>query len=167
MHNARLVTLVAGFLLIVGCATTTGPAKTQLQMREFQTRTFETPDAMAVLKAMVNVLQDDGYIIKDANTDLGLLSASKEVNVESTGEAVFASLFAGANARWAKNSIFDVTANVSQYGETCRVRTTFQMKKMNNKGEVMDVKQIDDEAHYQEFFSKVHKGIFIDVEEGL
>lgn len=165
--DRKTFVLLSTCLLFAGCATTGAPKKTQLEMREFQTRTFETPDALGVLKAMVNVLQDDGYIIRDANTDLGLLSATKEVDVESTGEAFVAALFAGNNARWAKNSIFDVTANVSQYGETCRVRVTFQMKKMNNKGEVMDVEQISDEAHYQEFFAKVYKGIFLDVDQGL
>ena len=167
MRTKESVILLAGLLTFGGCATTGTPVKTQMEMRQFQTRTFETSDAMAVLKAMVNVLQDDGYIIRDANTDLGLLSASKEVDVSSGGDIFVAALFGGANARWAKNSLYDVTANVSEYGETCRVRVTFQVKKMNNKGEVMDVKQIDEESHYVDFFAKVHKGIFLDVEEEL
>jgi hypothetical protein len=40
------------------------------------------------------------------------------------------------------------------------------MKKMNNKGEVMDVSPIDDEQHYTQFYDKVSKGIFLQ-EEGL
>jgi len=36
---------------------------------------------------------------------------------------------------------------------------------MNNKGEVMDVRQIDDAKYYQEFFGKVDKGIFIQKEK--
>jgi len=167
MRAKEMVVLLAGLLMFSGCATTGAPAKTQLEMRQFQTRTFETADAKAVLKAMVNVLQDDGYMIRDANVELGLLSASKEVDVSSGGDIFFATLFGGANARWAKNSLFDVTANVSAYGERCRVRVTFQVKKMNNKGEVMDVKQIEEEKHYVDFFAKVHKGIFLDVYEEL
>ena len=106
-------------------------------------------------------------MIKQANTDLGLLSATKEVDIESTMEAIFASAFGGNDARWAKNSIIEATANVTGRAESCRVRVTFQMKKLNNKGEVMEVEQIDDGKHYQDFFAKVHKGIFLDVDQGL
>jgi hypothetical protein len=35
---------------------------------------------------------------------------------------------------------------------------------MNNRGEVMLVQQVDDEQYYQDFFSKVDKGIFIQKE---
>ena len=63
MRNILVFMLTGLFVLVslTGCATT-APAKTQLQMREFQTRNFETTDDKAVLKALVNVLQDDGYI---------------------------------------------------------------------------------------------------------
>ena len=53
-----------------------------------------------------------------------------------------------------------------KYDDKCKVRVTFQMKKMNNKGEVMDVQQIDTESHYVEFFDKVDKAIFLQ-KEGL
>jgi hypothetical protein len=39
------------------------------------------------------------------------------------------------------------------------------VKIMNNKGEVVDVTQVDDAAFYQDFFSKVDKGIFIEKEK--
>jgi hypothetical protein len=41
------------------------------------------------------------------------------------------------------------------------VRVNCNLKVMNNKGEVVDVKQVDDAAFYQDFFSKVDKGIFM------
>ena len=66
-----------------------------------------------------------------------------------------------------KNSIIESTANVSERGETCRVRVTFQIKTFDRKGNVKKVKQIEDEAHYTDFFAKVHKGIFLDVDQGL
>ena len=150
-----------------GCATTTRkPQQTQLQIRQFQTRTFETDDVKMVMKALINVLQDDDYIIKDANLELGLFSAQKEVDIENAGSVLLATLAAGNNARWAKNTIIDVTANISEYGATCKVRANFQLKKMNNKGEVMKVEKITDEQHYTEFFGKVNKGIFLQ-DEGI
>jgi hypothetical protein len=61
--------------------------------------------------------------------------------------------------------VIDCTANVSQFGEKTRVRTNFQLKKMNNKGGVEQVQTMDDPKFYQEFFTKVDKGIFIEKEQ--
>lgn len=149
---------------VVGCATT-APQKTQMEIREFQTRTYATNDVRMVMKAMLNVLQDDGFIVKNANTELGLLHASKEMNVQNTGEAFWSSVFFGANARWKKNSIMEATANVSEFGQECRVRVNFQVKVLDNVGNVMDVRQVDDAQYYQTFFSKVDKGLFIQSEK--
>jgi hypothetical protein len=57
------------------------------------------------------------------------------------------------------------TLNVSEYGTECRVRANFQIKVMNNKGNVMDIKQIEDDKFYQDFFAKGDKGIFIQKEK--
>jgi hypothetical protein len=54
---------------------------------------------------------------------------------------------------------------VSEYGEQARVRVNFQIKVLNNKGGIMKIEQIDDEKYYQDFFSKVDKGIFIQKEK--
>ena len=151
---------------IACCATSGGaPQQTQLQIREFQTKTYETNDTKMVMKAVLNVLQDDAFIIKDANTDLGFMTASKEIDVESKGQAFLATLFSGANATWKKNSIIEATANVSEFGTQTRVRMIFQTKTMDNKGGVVEVKQIQDEKYYQDFFAKVDKGIFIEKEK--
>src|SRR5213593_2649745 len=58
MRRSPLFLLIA----VLGCA---APASqlvrpsTQLQTREFQTRTYETTDTPMVMKALLNVLQDD------------------------------------------------------------------------------------------------------------
>ena len=155
--------LVAMF--VAGCATASVPEKTQLQIREFQSRTFEVSDTKMVMKTMLNVLQDDGFIVKNANVELGFLNAMKELDVENKGEVFFLTLFLGASARWKKNSIIEATANVSDVGPRIRVRVNFQVKVMDNRGGVVQVKQIEDEKFYQEFFSKVDKGIFLQKEK--
>ena len=157
------------FIMIVlfsyGCAPTeTIPEKTQLQIRELQTRTYQTDDVKMVLKAMLNVLQDDGYIVKNTNTDLGFLSATKEIDIENRGEALLSTFLLGNQASWKKNALIEATANVSSFNKECRVRVNFQVKVMDNKGGVREVKPIDDVKHYEDFFSKVDKGIFIQKE---
>ena len=39
--------------------------KSQLEMREIQTRFFDTSDTTKVMKAAVNTLQDSGFIIQE------------------------------------------------------------------------------------------------------
>ena len=115
--------------------------------------------------ALLNVLQDDGFIVKTAVVDLGLLTASKEVDVEKPASALFAKLMSGISARWKKNKIIETTTNVSAFGKQTRVRVNFQMKTLDNKGGVCEIRQIEDLNYYQEFFSKVEKGVFIQKEK--
>jgi uncharacterized lipoprotein YmbA len=152
-------------LSLAACVPAVQPQKTQLEIREFQTRSYETRDAKMVMKAVLNVLQDDNFIVKNANTELGLLSATKELDVSSGGEKFFAVLFAGYNARYKQNSVVECSANVSEHGEQTRVRMNFQMKVLDNRGGVMQITNIDDEAYYREFFAKVDKGVFIQKEK--
>jgi hypothetical protein len=149
-----------------GCATTgVVPGKTQLQIREFQTRTYDTNDTKMVMKAVLNVLQDDGYIVKNAVPDLGLLTAEKQIDIENKTEAFFATFFAGAQARWEKACFIECSANISEYGKQSRVRVNFQLKTLDNKGGIVEIKQLEDAPYYNLFFSKVDKGIFIEKEK--
>jgi len=158
----RVIYLFIFGLIIIGCTTTTPtPTKTQLEIREFQTREYDTNDVKMVMKSLLNVLQDDGYIVKNANVELGLLSATKEIDVESKGQAFLLVLLAGKDARWRKNSIIECSGNVTEMGKVCKVRVNFQVKTMDNVGAVIEVKTIDDALFYQTFFAKVDKGIFI------
>ena len=51
---------------------------TQLEKRQFQTRTYETIDKPLVMKAMLNVLQDEGFIVYNANPLLGFIYGVKD-----------------------------------------------------------------------------------------
>ncbi|UCE98898.1 MAG: hypothetical protein JSV82_06845 [Planctomycetota bacterium] len=139
--------------------------KSQLEIRQMQTREVDTSDTTMVLKAMLNVLQDDGFIVKQADSDLGFFTATKELDTEDTLAKAWGLFWWGPVAQWIENSVIDCTANVTKFGEKTRVRANFQMKQMNNKGGVERVQTIDDPKFYQEFFSKVDKGIFIEKEQ--
>jgi hypothetical protein len=161
-----LVLISALSLFVFSCASKVAvPQKTQLQIRQFQTRVYDTKNTKMVMKALLNVLQDDGFIVKNAVVDLGLMTAEKEVDVESSGAKYFAIFFMGANASWEKSMILEATANVSEFGEQTKVRMSFQAKVLDNTGRVVSVEQVQDEKYYQDFFSKVDKGIFIEKEK--
>ena len=87
------------------------PEKSQLEIREIQTRTYDTSDSKMVLKTMLNVLQDDGFIITEGNVELGLLSATKELDVQTEGAVFWGAFF---NLAWDMNAIIQATANVSE-----------------------------------------------------
>ncbi|MGC8763728.1 MAG: hypothetical protein ACP5VN_08880 [Acidobacteriota bacterium] len=155
-----MVFLMASLALLAACGGRK-PPETQMQIRQFQTREFEKVDVRTTMKAMMDVLQDEGYIVKQGSLDLGLLSAEKQVDVQSKAETFFAVFFAGANARYKKNSVVECSVNVSEFGSSARVRANFQMRLINNKGELMEVRPIHDEAFYRDFFAKVDKAIFL------
>ncbi len=133
---------------------------TQLQVREIQTREFDTTDTKLVMKSMMNVLQDEGFIIKNAVSDLGLLSAEKNIDIENKASAMLLTLVS-ENPRWNKHQTLEASANVSEYGCKTRVRVNFQIKTIDNYGCPANVETVTDPCMYQEFFDKVSKGIFI------
>lgn len=169
MRNFRVIlgSSFASLVFLCGCVPHEPdlPPPTQLQVREVQTRTFETANTKMVMKAMINVLQDDGYIVKNAVLDLGLLSAEKDVDIERRGEAACLTFMMGSEARWNKHVVLEASANISEFGEKTKVRINFQRKVFDNWGAVVHIEQIADPQYYQAFFNKVNKGIFIQSED--
>lgn len=135
------------------------PQKSQLQIRQMQTYTFDVDDFKMVMKAMLNVLQDEGYVVKNVDMSLGFLTATKDVE-----ERRALNIWFSDNPQWINQIIIDVTANVSEYQDKIRVRASFQQKEIDNLGVVYSVRQIDNPEFYQNFFSKVSKSIFIQQE---
>ncbi|MBC8125346.1 MAG: hypothetical protein H7X70_06395 [Candidatus Kapabacteria bacterium] len=154
--------------------------QTQLQTREIQTREFDTNDVKLIMKAMLNVLQDDGFVVKNAVPDLGLLTATKEIQITGGNngggdqfwsevfESVFKSNKSSRNTptnrqeqRYNKFKQIEVSINISELGRRSKVRANFQAKILDNVGSPVEVYPIQDPKYYQEFFTKVDKGIFI------
>lgn len=167
MRRICSLSLIFMMVLCVSCiAMRRGPAPTQLEVRQFQTRTFDTSDVKMIMKAMLHVLQDDGYMVKQANLDLGFLSATKEKDIENGWDSFWSEImYRRRKARWRKTLITECTANVSEFGLKTKVRVTFQEKLLDNHGDVLKIRQINDAKFYQQFFSKLNKGIFIQREK--
>ena len=180
MSRVRVVWLLAAVALGAGCAAAPPPPKTQLEVREYQTRVFDTADTNMVMKAMFNVLQDDGYVVKNAVVELGLITATREVDVApgqsgSGGGGYFGGLggflFGGPGpggiivspppASYPKTEVLDFTGNVSAFGKQTKVRVSFQRKVLDNRGDVVSVEAIDDLKLYQDFFSRMDKSLFL------
>lgn len=173
---------IALLVIVASCTTIRFPEvvrtpQTQLQTREFQTREFDTNDVKLVMKAMLNVLQDDGFVVKNAVMDLGLLTATKEIQITDRSastqywgnalDIVFDTRGSSSRNRTTQDTRYnkfkqvEVSVNVSELGRRCKVRANFQAKILDNTGNPVEVSPINDPKFYQDFFSKVDKGIFL------
>jgi hypothetical protein len=178
-HTAAVIILlgVLSSCTVVRFPEQVNTPQTQLQTREYQTREFDTNDVRLVMKAMLNVLQDDGFVVKNAVTDLGLLTATKEVQLSDKSvsnrywmdalDALFDTRGSSSrnrnsqDARYNKFKQVEVSVNVSELGKRCKVRANFQAKIIDNTGNPVEVSAISDPKFYQDFFSRVDKGIFL------
>ena len=153
-------------ILVVGCASdgSVPPPPTQLELRAFQTREYDTTDTKLVMKAMLNVLQDMGFIVNDADVELGLLTASKWTDIPHTKKEIKRAR--KDEATLSKSLVLECTANISPFDNQSRVRVNFQKRILDERGGTMEARPVEDAAFYQTFFSKVDKGIFLQ-EEGV
>lgn len=139
-------------------------SQTQLQKRQFQTRTYESTDKALIMKAMLNVLQDEGFIVNNANPLLGFISGAKEFDVADKTidiQKEFGTSKGSLTWKGIKVATIEATANVTEYGKEIKVRVNFKRKLLNVYGNAQIINEIDDEKYYQDFFSKVDKAIFI------
>jgi len=154
MRRSPLFLLIA----VLGCAAPAsqlGRPSTQLQTREFQTRTYETTDTPMVMKALLNVLQDDGFIVQTANADIGLITATKE-HTERHWYFIFAKDITDA---------WTCSVNVSPFGQQTKVRVNVQETIKTWPDNTERTAPVDDPAFYRDFFARVDKGIFIQKEK--
>ncbi|MFA6571760.1 MAG: hypothetical protein WCT77_11070 [Bacteroidota bacterium] len=180
MTSKILLKLLLVLVFLSGCTIVTRQdipeQKTQLEIREFQTREFDTNDTKLIMKAVLNVLQDDGFVVKNAVVDLGLLTATKEIDLRNSTAAnrnedfwttFFRVAARGSSSKsntettYQKVKVVEVSVNVSELGKRSKVRANFQAKVLDNKGNVLEVYPVDDAKFYQDFFAKVDKGIFL------
>ena len=134
--------------------------QTQLQKRQYQTRQYSSIDKATLMKAMLNVLQDEGFIVNNANSLLGFISANKEF---STNDKTidFEREFGTKKQMGATVAVVEATANVSEYGKAFKVRINIKRKLLNGYGSAIKIEEVTDKKYYQDLFSKVDKAIFI------
>jgi hypothetical protein len=165
----RFITLFLAVLFVMGasgCALQQPPPprKTQLELREIQTRVYADRYSKSVMKALINALLDDGYMVRNADKDLGFISASKEADVTDSREQFWARFVDGQYARYKKNVTIEASANVTEFGNETKVRVTFQSKIVDNFGSPVATESIEDPFYYQDFFTRVDKSLFIERE---
>lgn len=76
-----LCALIVGTLLLGGCAQRQREifetSESQLALRSMQTRVFDTDDKNTMLRTVIATLQDLGFVVNEADADLGTVTATK------------------------------------------------------------------------------------------
>jgi len=171
----------AGLALLVGaCATTNGPIarapQTPLELRQVQSRSFASADSRLVLKAALNVLQDQGFVIRHADADLGLVTAVMEWRSKQPNRGLRVLKWVAALPTYGASlllptgqtefSAIEVNVNVTQEGAQTRVRISLVSRVTDKKGTVQSVRPVDDPLAYQALLAGLDKAVFLE-KEGL
>lgn len=72
---------ILGVVLLAGCATTTpvdiSGNGSQLEVRQIQTRQYDTLDKAMTMRSVIATLQDLGFTIDQADAELGTITATR------------------------------------------------------------------------------------------
>ncbi len=191
--------IISIFLIILFCsfnlevlAAKKLPEKTTLELRNIQTYLFDTPNEMLVTRAVINTLQDNGFIIQDVEPELGYIRAKKEVKLKRTDKGrvslycaefayygILTGLSFGINAPFLiiptmhmKNElalhtvIFDPNVNIEKLGRKTKVRFTVIEKILENGDGYTTVKSSPRKVvrHYE---PEIYKEFFNQIDKNL
>ncbi len=177
----RHAVLFALALAASACAATTRsqlpePPRTPLELRQAQSRTFDTPDARLVLKAALNVLQDQGFVIQQAEFQLGVVTAVTEWRSRQRNEGLRILKWVAALPTYGASlliptgrdefSAVEAVVNVNPEAERTRVRISMVAKVRDDKGAIRRVQPIEDPLAYQKILAGLDKAVYLQ-KEGL
>ncbi len=141
--NARFLIFVLGFALVIqGCQIDSrqqilAVTKSQVQLRSFQARAFDTTDREKTLRTVVATLQDLSFIIDEANAVLGIVSATK---------------IGGGTEAFARYYALRMTVSVRPKGDKqLLIRANAQF----------NLQAVEEPEPYQQFFTALEKAMFL------
>lgn len=150
-----LVGLLLGMIVFLGGCTSSQTKLSQMQIREITTKELEG-DYKTVFKATMTILQDQNYIIKNADIETGLISCEKAVEKETTTGDVLMILF--VDARYGVNSKVNVSATFTNLNKNVtRVRLNIQETVIEKSSFGNDEKSIfvTDKVIYDSLFNQI------------
>jgi hypothetical protein len=166
------LSLIAGLFVLSGCASVPADAfkltPTSLEERQLQSRKFPTLDNKLLLSSGASVLQDLGYTIDEASTDLGVLTASKKADATNAGQiagAIALALLTGTVTPTddeQKIRICLVLQDALDDPASSVARITIQRIVWNTQGKISRVESINSPDLYQAFFNKLSKAAFLE-----
>lgn len=177
----RLVSSALLLLVLGGCAASVPEAalrlpESTLDVRSIQTRTLAAPSEIDILTATIAVLQDMEFNIERIEKPLGVITASKITDADSTSEKtglLFLDLLCavGGGGCDALSTARDdqhitltmvVLPSLARSGEFT-ARITIQRVIYDKMDRIKVLERIDDAETYQQIFDNLQKSLFIQV----
>ena len=138
-----LFAALAGAFVLSGCVTNPSLAifdtGSQVQLRSFQSRAFDTADREKTLRAVIATMQDLGFVIDKADATLGSVSGTKLSSYE---------LRMSATVRPRGTSQLLVRANAQYKPKPAAA-----------------ARPIEDPGPYRDFFAALGKSLFLDAQQ--
>ena len=146
------------------------PELTQLQTRKLQTREYDSTDTNSILKVALAVIQDEGFVLRQSDADVGLLTASKdlhETNVDDSSTAFLKGFMGVGGVSNEKFSTVEINVTVTPFGKKTRVRLSGRLSsaELETGKANINYEAVTDPKFYQAFFTKLEKGLFIKQED--
>ena len=135
---------------------------TQLEKRQFQTRTYSAQDNVIAMKAILNVLQDEGYIVYNVNSLLGYIYGIKDFDLSDPNIDIskeFSMTKSRLNYNGVKVATLEASVNITQYGDKSRIRVNFKRKLLNQYGNAQMIDDVSEVEFYDDFYTKVDSAI--------
>ena len=181
MHSRHRVVFVVVCCLITlwGCATIPNDAlilaPDSMERRQLQTRRIDGISESNLLAASAGVLQDLGFNIDESETRLGVIVASKDRSAYTATQIMGAVLLAlvGAPKNVDKTQKIRVSLvtrpfvgqDAAVVPDTQLIRITIQRIVRNTGDQVTRIESIEEPEIYQEFFEKLSKSVFLEVQQ--
>jgi hypothetical protein len=149
-------------------------SQSPLELRQAQSRCFETAEPRLVLKAVLNVLQDQGFVIRHADADLGLVTAVVEWRSRQPNRGLRVLKWVAAVPTYGASllvptgrtefSAIEANVNVTPDAARTRVRISLVSKVTDEKGSVQNVRPVDDPLAYQRLLTALDKAVFLEIQ---
>lgn len=180
MRTGISVVAVAVLVLFAGgCASIPKDALVlspeSMQLRQMQTRRIDGISEKTLLTAAAGVVQDLGFNIDESETRLGVIVASKDrsaFNAAQIAGAVAAALFGvytpvdkTQKIRASLVTRPALASDGSPMPDSQLIRITIQRVIWNTQNQVTRIEAIEEPLIYQEFFEKLSKSIFLEVQQ--
>jgi hypothetical protein len=181
----RRIVLSAPLLAFLGACATTIPEdalrlpESTLEIRSIQTRTLEAPSEIDILAATIAVLQDMEFNVDRIEKPLGVITASKVTDADSTAEKtglLFLDLLcvaSGSNNCDASTTAKDdqritltmvVLPSLERSGEFT-ARVTLQRVIFDKMDRIKVLERVSEPEIYQQIFDNLRKSLYIQVSE--
>ena len=144
-------------------------SKYSFQLRQLQTRSFDTGNEKKLLTAGASVLQDLGFSIQESETKLGVILGEKDRDAMEAGQVagqIFAAALLGVYIPVDKNQKIRaslITRPVS--AKKTNLRITIQRVVWNEQGNISKTESVKDAEIYREFFNKLSRAVFLNANE--